>query len=252
MTRTGEDDAPAHGAEAQGEPRAAPRVLIAEDDVDIASTLSRGLAREGYRADVAHDCAGALALLRDAPCDAAIVDMMLGAELGTDLVRRLREGGMRGPILILSALSSVEDRTDGLEAGADDYIAKPFEFAELLARLRVQEARRSRRGAEARLVQVGGLSLDPDLREVSGGGRTVVLTPREAALLGFLIAHAGEVVSRGTIFDALWASEGGSSENVVDVYIGYLRRKLAPVEGFGVSLRTIRGRGFLLTEASNG
>jgi DNA-binding response OmpR family regulator len=228
------------------------RVLIAEDDVDIASTLSRGLSREGYAAAVAHDCAGALALVREGPCDAAIVDMMLGADAGTDLVRHLREGGMRGPILVLSALSSVEDRTDGLEAGADDYIAKPFEFDELLARLKVQEARRSRRGPAARSLGLGGLSLDPELREVAGAGRTVTLTPREAGLLGFLIEHAGEVVSRGAIFDALWAAEGGSSENVVDVYIGYLRRKLAPIESFGVALRTIRGRGFLLTEASDG
>ncbi len=225
------------------------RVLIAEDDVDIAATLARGLAREGYEAEIAHDGGAALHAHGRSPCDAAIVDMMLGDDRGTDLVRRLRERGMRGPILMLSALSGVEDRTDGLEAGADDYIAKPFEFAELLTRLRVQAARRSRSGTEAGPVRLAGLALDPELREVTGGARPVLLTPREAALLAFFVEHAGRVVSRGEIFDTLWAGEGGSSENVVDVYIGYLRRKLSPIEAYGLSLRTIRGRGFLLTEA---
>jgi len=227
-----------------------PRVLIAEDDEDIAATLSRGLAREGYESLVAGDAASALDL-GGRGCAAAIVDMMLGADRGTDLVRALRARGHRGPVLMLSALSGVEARTDGLEAGADDYIAKPFEFTELLARLRVQEARRSRRTAPNRALVLGGLALDPDLREVTGAGRRIVLTPREAALLTHLLAHAGTVVSRGALFDALWAGEGGSSENVVDVYIGYLRRKLAPIEAFGLGLRTIRARGFILTETTD-
>lgn len=226
------------------------RVLIAEDDDDIAASLSRGLAREGYRPVTAADQAGALALEAEQGCEAAIVDMMLGADHGTDLVRALRRQGMHGPVLVLSALSGVEDRTDGLEAGADDYVAKPFEFDELLARLRVQEARRGRRGAGAGAAVLGRLAFDRDAREVTGPGRCVTLTPREAALLDHLIAHAGEVISRGAIFDALWTGEGGSSENVVDVYIGYLRRKLAPIEDFGLALRTIRARGFLLTETT--
>ena len=224
------------------------RVLIAEDDVDIAATLARGLSREGYVAEVAHDGPGALAAAEARPCGSAIIDMMLGDDRGTDLVRRLREAGMRGPILILSALSGVEERTDGLEAGADDYIAKPFEFTELLTRLRVQEARRSRTGAESGPLHLAQLTFDPDRRKVTGGDKPVMLTPREGALLAFFLARAGRVVSRGEIFDALWAGEGGSSENVVDVYIGYLRRKLAPIETYGLALRTIRGRGFLLME----
>jgi len=224
------------------------RVLIAEDDEDIAATLSRGLAREGYRPAVAADREAALAIEAEQGCDAAIVDMMLGPDRGTDVVRTLRERGMQGPILILSALSGVEDRTDGLDSGADDYIAKPFDFTELLTRLRVQEARRGRRGTEPGGTSLGRLSFDPDTRQASGAGRRVTLTPREADLLAFLLAHAGQVVSRGAIFDALWAGEGGSSENVVDVYIGYLRRKLAPLEDFALALRTIRARGFVLTE----
>jgi len=228
------------------------RILIAEDDEDIAATLGRGLGAEGYAPVLAHDAAEALALVGEAGCDAAIVDMMLGADRGTDLVRALRARGMQGPVLMLSALSGVEDRTDGLEAGADDYIAKPFDFSELLARLKVQETRRGRHARGPRPTRLGLLTLDPERREVTGAGRRIVLTPREADLLGHLIARPGEVVSRGAIFDALWAGEGGSSENVVDVYIGYLRRKLAPIEDFHVALRTVRGRGFTLEEVSDG
>lgn len=228
------------------------RVLIAEDDLDIASTLSRGLAREGYAPAIAHDAEGALALHRAAPCSAAVVDMMLGADRGCDLVRRLRAGGLGGPILILSALSGVEDRSDGLDSGADDYIAKPFDFAELVTRLRVHQRLRDRATpARAVPVRLGGLVYDPELREVAGAGRRVALTQREGDLLAFLIGQAERLVSRGEIFDTLWAGEGGSSENVVDVYIGYLRRKLAPITDFGLGLRTIRGRGFMLTETTH-
>lgn len=224
-----------------------PFILIAEDDTDIASTLSRGLEADGYRTGIAYDAATALAV-EELP-DAAIVDMMLGADRGTDVVRELRARGMEGPVLILSALSAVEDRTDGLEAGADDYIAKPFEYAELLARLRVQEKRRARHGAATGPTPLmARLFYDDAFRTVSNGERSVALTEREADLLKLLVRHANTLQTRGEIFDTLWANDGSSSENVVDVYIGYLRRKLAPLEDFGVALRTIRGRGFILTE----
>ena len=224
------------------------RILIAEDDQDIASTLSRGLAREGYDPVVSFDAAGAIAAARERAFDAAVVDMMLGPDRGEDLVRQLRAQGLDGPILILSALSGVEDRTEGLESGADDYIAKPFDFAELLARLRVQEARRSRRGRAAVRSGLQNADLRADLRRIAAGGREVTLTGREWDLLTYLVSAGERVVSRGEIFDNLWAREGGASENVVDVYIGYLRRKLAPTRDFGFELRTIRARGFLLTE----
>lgn len=225
-----------------------PRILIVEDDEDIASALSRGLAREGYDPVVAQDIASATDLAGDG-CDAAIVDVMLGDQSGTDLVRRLRAGGMSAPIIILSALSGVDERADGLEAGADDYVAKPFEFSELVARLKVQERRRLADAAET--LTVAGLRYDVETREVSGGSRTISLTEREGDLLAYMIRHAGHVVSRGDIFDTLWLGGGGSSENVVDVYIGYLRRKLAPLSNFGIDIRTVRGRGFMLTEVSD-
>lgn len=225
------------------------RVLIAEDDVDIASTLSRGMAREGYDPVVAHDAASALAAARAGPLDAAVIDMMLGADRGEALVRRLRGAGMEGPILMLSALSAVEDRAEGLAAGADDYIAKPFDFAELMTRLSLYTHMRAReRGRDGGPQALAGLSYDPALREVTGAGRRVALTQREGDLIAFLLVNANRLVSRGEIFDTLWAAEGGSSENVVDVYIGYLRRKLTPIQDFGVQIRTIRGRGFMLTD----
>lgn len=227
------------------------RVLIAEDDRDIAALLSRGLSREGYDPVVAYDAAGAIAALRAQTIGAAVIDRMLGADRGEDLVRQLRAHGMAGPIVILSALSGVEDRTEGLDAGADDYIAKPFEFAELLARLRVQERRRLKPAEPQGRNGLAKASLDPELRQVSTDRRSVVLTQREWDLFVYLVSAGERVVSRGEIFDTLWAREGGSSENVVDVYIGYLRRKLAPARDFGCEIRTVRARGFMLTERLN-
>ena len=225
------------------------RVLIAEDDPDIASTLARGLALEGYEPAVAHDRAAALALTRKTPCSAAVIDMMLGDDRGDELVRSLRKDGMSGPILILSALSSVDDRTVGLDSGADDYIAKPFDFAELMARFRVHEQRRERSAYTKR--RFAKLVYDPMTGSATAGERKEMLTQREGDLLIYLLDHTDEVKSRGEIFDALWASEAGGSENVVDVYLGYLRKKLAPMEDFGIALQTIRSRGFLLTEHGN-
>lgn len=220
-----------------------PRILVLEDDEDIASALARGLAREGYEPVIAHDVAAAEAAVGIAAVDAAVVDVMLGSDDGRDMVRRLRGAGLRAPIVMLSALSGVEDRAAGLDAGADDYVAKPFDFADLIARIRVQERRRA--GPAPR--RLADLAYDPDRREATGPERAVVLTEREALLLEHFLDHAERVLSRGAVFDALWSGIGGTSENVVDVYIGYLRRKLAATGAAGVALRTVRGRGFVLT-----
>ncbi|MBK0399880.1 response regulator transcription factor [Limibaculum sp. M0105] len=229
------------------------RVLIAEDDVDIASTLSRGMERAGYEPVVAHDAASAMAAARAAPLAAAVVDMMLGTDRGEELVQCLRVAGMDGPILVLSALSAVEDRAAGISAGADDYIAKPFDLAELMTRLSLHAHLRAREPGVSGArpdgsIRVAGLTYDPQLREAIGAGHRALLTQREGELLSFLAQNLNRLVSRGEIFDTLWATEGGSSENVVDVYIGYLRRKLSPREAFGVQIRTVRGRGFMLTD----
>ena len=228
--------------------RPARRILVIEDDEDIASALARGLAREGYAPVVAHDLAEAEAVPGLAAFDAAIVDVMLGRDDGRDLVRHLRAAGMDAPIVMLSALSGVEDRAAGLAAGADDYVAKPFDFADLVARIQVQERRRAAAAAEG-LRRFAGLSYDPERRLVAGPERSVALTEREARLLELFLLSPGKLLSRHGIHDKLWGGLGGASENVVDVYVGYLRRKLAAVGDAGVALRTVRGRGFLLTDA---
>jgi len=225
-----------------------PLILIAEDDKDIASALSRGLGSDGYECVLAADAAEAQTARDTMNPAAAIIDVMLGADDGVELVRQMRAAGFNGPILMLSALSAVKDRTAGLMAGADDYIAKPFEYAELLARLRVQEGRRAQNSDSAPTPLIGRLIYNEELRDVSNGDRRVTLTEREAALLKLLAANGGSLMSRGQIFDTLWLNDGSSSENVVDVYIGYLRRKLAPMDDFGIALKTVRARGFLLTE----
>ncbi len=220
-------------------------ILVVEDDPDIASLLSRGLSAAGHQVDWA-DTAGAAAG-QAAGCDAAIIDMMLGAESGARLLSDLRAQGHRMPAIMLSALDRVEDRAEGLEAGAQDYVVKPFQLAELLARLEVQLRRAAPREAP---LGLGRLIYDPVTRAVShsrGQERLVVMTEREGELLSYLIARPGEVMTRGALFDALWAPHGGSTENVVDVYLGYLRRKLGNFTPYGLSLRTMRGRGFILS-----
>lgn len=220
------------------------QVLIVEDDPDIASLLQRGLGAAGY--GTAWEAAGepALARLRHQAFDAAIIDMMLGEESGADLLAEMRARGHRMPAIVLSALSRVEDRAEGLDAGAQDYVVKPFQLGELIARLEVQLVRGA---ALVPALSLGGLRYDPADRTVSGAGRKVVLTEREGELLAHLIARPGQVLTRGEIFDALWAPHGGSTENVVDVYLGYLRRKLSDLSPYGLALRTLRGRGFVLT-----
>lgn len=219
-------------------------VLIVEDDEDIASVLTRGLQREGYDTLHALDYQTALTHFSGARPDAAIVDMMLGEESGSELVADMRARGVRIPIIILSALSRVEDRGTGLASGADDYVVKPFEIKELVARLKVQELRAA---AVATVPGLDLISYNPEQRQVSGSGREVTLTEREGALLQYFLNSPDTLISRGALFDQLWAEHGGTTDNVVDVYIGYLRRKLSPMSDFGIELRTVRGKGFMLT-----
>ncbi|WP_372571789.1 response regulator transcription factor [Ruegeria jejuensis] len=214
------------------------RLLIIDDDPKITSALVRGLTLHGYEAEAENRADRALERLKREEFAGAIVDVMLGADSGIDLVRAARASGVALPILMLSALSDVEDRAAGLEAGADDYVVKPFSFDELVARLRVQEQRaQSQRPDPARLV--------PGSRTVSTGEASVTLTEREFALLALLTSKAGQPISRGDIFDTLWLGEGSSNENVVDVYIGYLRKKLS-VDDFGFEIKTLRNKGFCL------
>lgn len=222
-------------------------ILIVEDDVDIGAMLSRGLAAEGFEVTVVDKAAEALAAARDGNPGAVVLDMMLPDGSGGDICRALRSKGYTGPILFLSAKDEVSDRAEGLSAGADDYIVKPFLFDELLARLRTQLLRRRGRGDENERLVAGRLILDLATRLVQYGEAHVRLTQREAELLAMLMQSSNRPLARGDIFDRLWAQQGGVSLNVVDVYVGYLRSKLQDIaKNGGPSITTVRGRGFML------
>lgn len=215
------------------------KLLIIDDDPEITSALARGLALHGYETETENRADRALERLQTGDHAGAIVDVMLGADSGIDLVRSARASGATLPILMLSALSEVEHRTAGLEAGADDYVVKPFSFDELVARLRVQEHRASaQRPSPARLSSTA--------RTLTMATESITLTEREYDLLTLLMQAPDAPMSRLRIFEALWANEGSGNENVVDVYIGYLRKKLSR-SNFGIEIKTLRNQGFCLT-----
>jgi two-component system, OmpR family, response regulator len=219
------------------------RLLIAEDDVKLSTALARGLRGEGYAVDVAATGDEALFQARTYDYDAVILDLMMPGLDGMTVCRAMREGGCWSPVLMLTARDGVKDRIGGLDAGADDYLVKPFDFGELVARLRAL----LRRGAPERppVLSAGDLEVDPATRTVTRDGRRVELTAREFAVLEFLVRHAGEVVTRAELLDHVWDQNYEGSTNVVDVYVGYLRRKLE--NPFGRPLiRTVRGAGYVL------
>jgi len=221
----------------------ADRLLVVEDDSKLARALERGLGRDGYAVDVAATGADALARASEQDYDAVVLDVMLPDMDGFGVCERLREAGSWVPVLMLTARSDVSDRIRGLDGGADDYMVKPFDFGELRARVRVL----IRRGpVEHRLVlTVDDLVLDTRARTVTRAGRAVELTPREYALLEFLARRAGEVVSRGDLLVQVWNDVDEVSYNVVDVYVGYLRRKIErPFSGR--LIHTVRGIGYRL------
>jgi two-component system OmpR family response regulator len=219
------------------------RLLLVEDDAKLAAAVSRGLRGEGYAVDVAVDGEAALADANVWDYDAVVLDLMLPRRDGFDVCRTLRERGSLVPILMLTARGMVDDRIRGLDAGADDYLAKPFDFGELLARVRAL----IRRGPSERAasLHVGDLTVDPASHEVTRSGRTVDLTAREFSVLEFLARHPGELVTRARLLDHVWDANYEGSTNIVDVYVGYLRKKLE--KPFGRPLiRTVRGAGFVL------
>jgi two-component system, OmpR family, response regulator len=221
------------------------RVLVVEDEVKMAALLQRGLREEGYAVDVASEGSEALWLATENGYDAIVLDVMLPDLDGFEVCRKLREAGRWSPVLMLTARDGVPDRVAGLDAGADDYLTKPFSFAELLARLRALV----RRGAPERpaVLRVGDLVLDPATRRVARDGSPVELTAREFALLEFFMRHPGEVLSRTRLIEHVWdfAFEGDS--NVVDVYVRYLREKIDRPFARD-SIETVRGAGYRLRE----
>jgi two-component system OmpR family response regulator len=215
------------------------RLLLVEDDTKLADAVSRGLRGEGYAVDHAADGDAALADAHVWDYDAIVLDLMLPRRDGFDVCRALRERGDGVPILVLTARGNVDDRIRGLDAGADDYLAKPFDFGELLARLRAL----IRRGPSERSPQltIGELVVDPARHAVTCAGEPVELTAREFSVLEYLARRPGELVTRAELLDHVWDANFEGSTNIVDVYVGYVRRKLGrPL------IRTVRGAGFVL------
>jgi DNA-binding response OmpR family regulator len=220
------------------------RVLLVEDDVEIADVLRRSLRNEGYEVRTSGDGIDALEVASGFVPDLVVLDLGLPRLDGVEVCRRLRADS-DVPILMLTARSETEDRVDGLDSGADDYLAKPFERQELLARIRALLRRRPPRGAAS--LEVGDLSLNPDTREVKRGDREIELTNREFELLEFLLRNERLVVSRERLLDEVWGYDPTAATNTIDVFISNLRRKL---EAGGESrlLHTKRGAGYVIKE----
>jgi len=219
------------------------RVLVVEDEVKMAALLRRGLGEEGLTVDVAEAGERALAMAGSTEYDAVVLDVMLPGIDGFETCRRLRRDGVWAPVLMLTARGSLDDRVVGLDGGADDYMVKPFAFAELLARLRALV----RRGTVERppVIEVGDLRLDPGTRQAWRGRTEVDLSSKEFTLLETFMRHAGYVLSRSQLLEQAWEYDFDHRSNVVEVYIRYLRRKI-DVPFDKASLETVRGAGYRL------
>jgi len=219
------------------------RILVVEDDRKVASFIRKGLMEEGYAVDVAPDGETGLAMGLDRHHDVIVLDVMLPGKSGVQVVRDLRQAKVATPVLLLTARDAVEDKVQGLDAGADDYLTKPFAFAELLARVRAL----LRRGATTQvpLIQVADLTLDPARRTVKRGGEPISLTNREFALLEYFMRNPGRVLTRTMITEHVWDYSFDSATNVIDVYVNYLRRKI-DVGRERKLIHTVRGVGYVL------
>jgi DNA-binding response OmpR family regulator len=222
------------------------RVLVVEDERKVANFIRQGLVEEGHTVEVAGDGADALdRLLAEPPYDLAVLDLMLPKRDGLSVLEALRERRVDTPVLIVTARDQVVDKVAGLDLGADDYLTKPFSFDEFLARVR---ALLRRHGERAPRLQVADLTLDPATRDVRRGSRRIELTTREYAVLEYFMRNKGRVLTRPMIAEHVWGIDFDSESNTIDVYVGYVRRK---IEGPGERrlLHTIRGAGYVLKAA---
>jgi DNA-binding response OmpR family regulator len=216
------------------------RVLVVEDEVSLAETIRDGLTREGFTVDLQHDGVDGLWAATETPhgaYDVIVLDIMLPQLSGYEVCRRLRSRGVWTPVLMLTAKDGEYDEADALDLGADDYLVKPFSFVVLVAHLRAL----IRRGAPERpaVLTAGDLSLDPSERRVRLAGAPVAVTPREFALLEFLLRHRGEAVTKTAIIENVWDAHFDGDPNIVEVYIGYLRKKIGRD-----AIETVRGAGY--------
>jgi two-component system OmpR family response regulator len=219
------------------------RILVVEDELKMARAITRGLQNEGYAVEAVHNGDDAVFWATEQEFDAIVLDVMLPGKDGFTVCRELRAAGVQTPVLMLTARSGVEDRIGGLDAGADDYLVKPFAFGELLARLRAL----MRRGPAERApeIVVGDIVIDPAAHTVTRAGKPIDLSPREFTLLEYLAHRAGEVVTRSDILDHVWHYDYDGMSNVVDVYVGYLRKKLEQPFRSKV-IKSVRGVGYML------
>jgi len=223
------------------------RLLLVEDDTSLGRKIRKGLQTEGFEVVLRLTAAEALQSLQTDDWEVMILDWMLPDQSGVELLRLLRSEGRTLPVLMLTARSEVEDRVEGLDAGADDYLVKPFAFAELLARIRSLQRRLAERTERSLITGGGALSIDLMSRRVSAHGQSLELTPKEYDLLAYLVARNGEVVSRKTLVEKVWQAAGRftSLDNVIDVHMANLRRKLREATGRD-PIETVRGVGYRL------
>jgi two-component system, OmpR family, response regulator len=219
------------------------RLLVVEDEVRMAALLRRGFEEEGYAVDVVGDGLDAVWMGREVDYDAIILDVMLPGLDGFGVCRQLRQAERWAPVLMLTARTEVDDRIRGLDAGADDYVLKPFSFAELVARVRALTRRGFQRGLP--LLEVGDLKLDQASRRVWRSGTEIDLSPKEFALLELFMQHPGEALTRTRILEHVWDFAFDGTSNVIDQYIAYLRRKIDRPFGRN-DLETVRGAGYRL------
>jgi two-component system response regulator MprA len=225
------------------------KILVVDDERAVRESLRRALELEGYEIELAADGQEALQLLEtngDAQPDAVILDVLMPGVDGLEVCRRLRRSGNRVPVLMLTARDEIENRVAGLDAGADDYVTKPFALEELVARVRALLRRVSAAGDE--LLRFGDLELDPGTREVRRGGDPIELTRTEFALLELFMTNPRQVLTRSIIFERVWGYDFGFASNSLDVYIGYLRRKTEAGGGPRL-IQTVRGVGYALRES---
>jgi DNA-binding response OmpR family regulator len=219
-------------------------ILVVEDEHRLAQVVRRVLEEEGHTVDVAHDGEEGLAVATDGSHDVIVLDVLLPQMDGFEVCRALRRDRVDTPILLLTALDSVDDRVRGLDAGADDYLPKPFAFQELLARLRAL-GRRKVQAREPTALEVDELRLDLRRRRAERNGRTIDLSPREFSLLEFLMRNEGRVVTRTQMLDHVWGYDYATDSNLVDVYMAYLRRKVDRADDRKL-IRTVRGVGYAI------
>ncbi len=221
------------------------RILVIEDEKKVASFIKRGLKENHYAVDVAHDGMNGLFMAEHNPYDVIVLDLMLPEKDGLSVCQELRKKKIETPILMLTAKGSVKDKIIGLDAGADDYLPKPFAFEEFLARIRVLLRRQSK--TPSNKLKIGDLNLDQITHKVIRGSKNIDLTSTEYSLLQYLMLHPNQVVTRTMITEHVWNEDFDPFSNVIDVYINYLRKKID--SGFSKKLiHSIRGRGYILKE----